>query len=367
MRMFGEEVAVVGAGPAGLLTALFINNYDIKVFEEHRHVGIPKHCAGFVGLETYKILTALSSKEILDRAFDSVVFHTPRGSFKIDFPKPFIFRVNRPLLEEKLLDRVLSKGVEVNFGSKVKPANKPGSIVIDGYEYSFEWIIASDGLCSYFRRKYLGFKTRFLYGLNALFRQKGSVDEVHIIYSDLTPCFFTWYATTSDGYGFLGYGSHGYVDLFKISRLVEKKVGVKLLERIEIYGGLIPFGVMLRKPVLNNVLFIGDSAYMIKPYTGGGLGIISRLAPIMGMSIDKGNFTEYLGVYERIRKRLLLEYLVTLPLRNRGYWIPAYILYFVENVLGVDLDLVEVFDNHALLLIRTIPYLTLALIHLVLS
>lgn len=361
--MLREELAIVGGGPAGLTLSLFVRNHDIVIFEEHRDVGKPKHCAGFVGLETFKIYSSLASDEILDKAFSVLTFHTSKGSFKISSSKPFIYRINRPFLEEKLLDRVLSNCVEVRFGTKVKPTPQPGGLIFSGRELRYKWIVASDGLCSYFRRKYLSSKTKFIYGLNTVYRQNNGVeDEVHIFYSDLTPGFFAWYATTQEGYGLVGYGSITYVDPMKIASLVERKIGVKLLDRVEAFGGLISYDIMLDKPLIGNVLLFGDSAHMVKPYTGGGLSIISRLAPVLGSSIDKNDLSLYMNMYGRIRRKVSLEHLITTILRNNKYWIPAYILHFVRNVLEVELNLIEIFDNHILLLTRTMPYLTLAVL-----
>ena len=55
-----HDVIVVGAGPAGLCTALRAaeEGLDVLVLEEHTEVGVPTHCTGIVSGETdqlYKI------------------------------------------------------------------------------------------------------------------------------------------------------------------------------------------------------------------------------------------------------------------------------------------------------------------------
>lgn len=51
------DVAIVGAGPAGLLAAsrLADAGLDVTVFEEHPRVGEPTHCTGIVSLETAEL------------------------------------------------------------------------------------------------------------------------------------------------------------------------------------------------------------------------------------------------------------------------------------------------------------------------
>jgi digeranylgeranylglycerophospholipid reductase len=62
------DVAIVGGGPAGLLTALRCAGagLDVHLFEEHDVVGEPMHCTGVVSLETIT-LAKISDDMILAR------------------------------------------------------------------------------------------------------------------------------------------------------------------------------------------------------------------------------------------------------------------------------------------------------------
>ena len=52
-----KDVIVVGAGPAGLYTALRAAEagLDVLVLEEHPEIGMPTHCTGVVSAETNRL------------------------------------------------------------------------------------------------------------------------------------------------------------------------------------------------------------------------------------------------------------------------------------------------------------------------
>ena len=53
----GADILVVGGGPAGLYAAqrLAVHGLQVRVLEEHPTIGLPVHCTGIVGTETFRL------------------------------------------------------------------------------------------------------------------------------------------------------------------------------------------------------------------------------------------------------------------------------------------------------------------------
>src|SRR5437867_13260664 len=74
------DVAVVGAGPAGSRTArnLEAAGFRVRLFEEHRQVGVPSHCSGLISLRTLKE-SEIGDEAIIHRVTGAFI-HTQSGS-----------------------------------------------------------------------------------------------------------------------------------------------------------------------------------------------------------------------------------------------------------------------------------------------
>jgi len=358
----GEKILVAGAGPAGLLTSLYIDNHDVVLVEEHSEVGKPKHCAGFIGELTVKRYASLLGWSVIDHKYNVVVFHTPRGAYTLYFHKPLIYHINRPLLEEKLLDKVLSKGHEIIFNTRVKPGDKPGKVFLGDKELVVDKIIAADGPHSVFRKKYFGKHKEWLRGVQYIYRASNlDSSTVHTLFNEYTPDFFQWLAPLDHDTVLIGFASKEYrVHPDKIVNYISRKTGVKLGSKLEVFGGVIPYDKPLEDPIIDDkIYFIGDSVPLIKPYTGGGLVAISLAGPALGLSIKYGDPSLYRRIYRLIGSRIIYEYFATNLARRFGYWIPPYIVYHLYR-LGILTP--TDYDNHYRLLFKSLP-LSLYLIY----
>jgi len=348
------KILVVGAGPAGLLVSLHIRSRDVVVLEEHREVGRPKHCAGFVSEETALAYASIAGWDVIDCKYNILIFHTPRGSYKLFFDKPLVYRLNRPLLEEKLLDKALSRGVEVELGKRVKPGASPGEVLLESSSKCFEAVVAADGAHSLFRKRYFrGYRERLI-GIQYVYRAR-RVDRgvIHLFFNDLTPDFFQWLAPIDDDRVLAGFATRHYtVHPESIVKYIARRAGVELGSRVEVYGGLIPADRPLDKPVVaNKVFLIGDSVPHVKPFTGGGLKLISLLAPILAASIDREDPALYVRAHRSLYSKLLIEHTATRLARRVGYWIPPVI---VAQLYELGLLKASDYDEHYKLVFKAL-------------
>ena len=148
-----RDVVIVGAGPGGLKAAevLAKNGKDVLVLERNNVVG-PKVCAA--GLTTKD--ENLVDKEVIERAFDSVIVASKRQRVRISSDKPFVYTTRRHKLGQWQLKQAEKAGAEIRTNSAVSSI-KDNSIILNNSEIGFDFLIGADGSGSIVR-KHLGLK-----------------------------------------------------------------------------------------------------------------------------------------------------------------------------------------------------------------
>ncbi|MEM1803699.1 MAG: NAD(P)/FAD-dependent oxidoreductase [Desulfurococcaceae archaeon] len=351
------DIVIVGGGPAGLYTALNISKSEVLVLEEHEKVGLPKHCAGIVGLKTAQRISRISRK-LLTSSYRSIKFITPRKTYTVTSKVPIAFHVDRPELESALASRVESAGHKVVTSARAKPSQAL-KIKALGREFAYKYLVVAEGASGLFRKVLIGDQDRCLYAIQAIVRTKDTVeDSIYILYDTKNPDFFAWIIPLDKTTLKLGFASREphvkYLDF------IEKKAGIKVAGVIERFGGIIPLYKPLKNPVVfTNVVFHGDAVPLTKPYTGGGLFSIFELSPVLARCLDLNKPVNYISFYRKMFYfRNMLERLVVAFLRKTRYYIPVeYVSVLSKLGFITPFD----FDNHLNVLAKSLLILPIAL------
>ncbi len=313
------DVIVVGAGPAGLYSALLLaeEGFDVTVLEEHAAPGTPTHCTGVVSDELSELFKVPESL-ILNRPTVCTVVSSAGTAVPFASNQERIAVIDRGQFDVELALAAQRAGVEIRPGfrvDRVSPGPREVGVTGTGEELRARVCILACGVGYRLQRQLgLGLPSVLLHSaqleLDAV--ETDTAVELHVG-ETIAPEGFAWLVPLMrDGRPRLKVGLMAQGDAAEhLSRFLSRP---RVAERVASVPGtpirrLLPLGPVSRT-YGERVVAVGDAAGLTKPTTGGGIfysllsGVLA--AEILTEALRRDRLgAEHLRAYEtRWRARL---------------------------------------------------------------
>jgi digeranylgeranylglycerophospholipid reductase len=276
-----RDVAIIGAGPAGLTTArtLALLGHDVVVLEEHAQIGVPVHCTGVLGLEAFTEFD-IPKQAILRTAHVATFVAADGTTVAVDAERAQAAVIDRAVFDQALAGISRAAGAELRTASRVRSiaiGARGVTIGVDGSDpiEARACVLACGASYRFNRALGLGIPRSFVQSaqIERPFDGPATV-EVHLG-REVAPAGFAWLVPFQrDG------RPHTRLGLMCDSRALTRfrEFAIRMRMRFAALADewpeprlkILPLGPVSRT-YGHRVLAVGDAAGLVKPTTGGGI------------------------------------------------------------------------------------------------
>ncbi len=322
------DVAIVGAGPAGLATAIATRRRGLAVVVlEKRHPPLDKPCGEGVMPDGAALLRSLGVDlgAAGARPFRGLRFvEEGVASCEADFPHAPGLGVRRTRLSAAMIACALDAGAKVEFGSEVRSIAPP-RVETSAGSIEARVVVVADGLRSPLRAA-LGLEAAApagarRFGMRRHVRCRPWTDRVEVHFVDGAEAYVTPVGDDEVGVALLWSPAPGaglrFEDLLaRFPALAERVAGCAAIDTVQGAG---PFWRHARRVVAPGLALVGDAAGYEDAITGEGISIALHQAVALADAIALGDLRRYERAWKRLARtpRLMTRLMLGLSRRPR--------------------------------------------------
>ncbi|MCA9502748.1 MAG: NAD(P)/FAD-dependent oxidoreductase [Myxococcales bacterium] len=281
--MHRADVLVVGAGPAGLATAIAFARRGLEAcVVDRRRAPLDKACgegimpAGVRALQRLGVVT----DQLDAAAFEGVRFVEGAIACEGRFAGGTGLGVRRTELSRALIDVATRAGVEIRLGCSLRDFDRDGDVVRartrDG-DWRVRLLVGADGLHSTVRERagLSGPDRARRFGLRRHFRIAPWSRLVEVHWCDRGEAYVTPVARDEVGVAILGAAKDRDFDreLARFPEVVARLAGAAPVDGVRGAG---PFWQSAKRPAAERVALVGDAAGYTDAVTGEGISLAIR-------------------------------------------------------------------------------------------
>lgn len=354
------DVVIVGAGPAGSVTARFASESGAKVLviERRQEIGVPVLCGEGISRKIDE-WGMLEGRRWIASKMEGARIYSPNGTMvKLSAEmagNETGYVVYRDIFDQELARQASKAGAEIvmntNATGLLKEKDKIIGVKSKQYDEEIEIeadiVVGTDGVESKIGQ-WAGIETRLdpkdletccQYTLTNIDCKDAYCD--FYLGKKIAPGGYIWVFpkgkdTANVGIGVLGNLSESGMAKKLLDDFIENNSNLKNGNPVRFLAGAVPVAMPV-ETVRNNLILVGDSARQVDPITGGGLTHCLEAGKIagetIGMAIEKQQFDkETLSIYETKWKEAFSKKL------KRNYMLKEIFLDFDDKTLNMLAD-----------------------------